>query len=113
MTLAELRAAHPTLFYEQSWFTGEAFMDREPSGDWERFMPVDTDGPRPPVTAADMAALYVEHPHETIWRRFLWTDDADRWGNRVYVGGVGEYGIEMFQIHRHLTPRAWFVAVPE
>jgi hypothetical protein len=109
VTLATLQDLYPALFYEQSWFDGEAFMATEPDESFPRFEPVPVDGQRRSVTSADLAWAYVQDPTASVWRRFLWTDDADQYGNRVYVGGVGEYGIEAFQIHRHLTPRAWFV----
>lgn len=109
MTLAEIRATYPDLFYAQEWFKAEPFMDTVAvqlppllawSYDYE---------PRLPVTAADLASAYVRDPMASIWRLFLWTDDHDSHGNRVYVGGVGVYGIQSFQIHRHLTPTCYYV----
>lgn len=105
MTLRETIARHRDLFYVQNWYDGEGFMDLVPSGKvradfgWSGF-PVH---PFPtPVHAADLASLYVSNPSDHRWWRFYWTDDRDQYGNHVYVGGVGEYGIKGFQIHRHL-----------
>lgn len=103
MTLRDLIAANPALFYPQSWYADEPFADTEPTGNLRGDFVVVTDKLAPEVRAADLAVFYVETPHDARWRRFIWTDDFDRYGNRVYVGGVGQYGIEAFQIHRHLT----------
>lgn len=108
MTLREIRAAHPNLFYPQTWMDGEAFMDEPPSGHLTpgfvahpyRLNPY----PRLAVLAVDLAALYVRTPDDPRWRRFLWTDDKDQHGNQVYVAGLGQNGCEGFQIHRHLVP---------
>lgn len=106
MTLRDLIVAHPTLFYAQSWYAGEPFVDHESTGSAPRDFVVFPAPVKPfadPVHAVDLAALYVTCPADPRWRRFLWTDDYDSHGQRVYVGGVGQYGIEAFQIHRHLT----------
>lgn len=103
MTLAEIRSDHRHLFHPQNWFLGHAFMDVEATGleDFTLF-------PRPlhphneSVHAVDLAKLYVESPDDDRWRYFLWTDDADDHGNRIYVGGCGQFGCERFQIHRAL-----------
>lgn len=114
MTLSELRTTFPELFYghghPEEWFRDEGFMQREPRAISPFF---DTLPVRPedagPVYAVDLAALYVRSPDASVWRRCLWTDDTDRWGNRVYVGGVGLYGIDAFQIHRKLEPECYWV----
>lgn len=54
------------------------------------------------VTAADLAAEYVKNPLDPRFRSFLWADQADQFDNQIYVGGIGRYGIDKFQIHRHL-----------
>lgn len=109
MTLAEIRAAYPALFYGQEWFNGSQFMNR---------VGIPFDGPLFLVSArvggvetyaADLAATYVRKPDSLIWRSFLWTDDFDDHGNRIYCAGLGQYGCEGFQIHRELTPTAWWV----
>jgi hypothetical protein len=114
VTLAEIRVAFPGLFYghghPDEWFRDQPFMQKEPvqmsDNFWTATVPSTV-----PVSAADLAALYVRDPDESRWRKFLWTDDIDTYDNRVYVAGVGQYGIESFQIHRHLAipPDAWWV----
>ena len=99
MTLRELIAAHPAMFYRQSWFEGEAFVEREatdlpmPSG-----VATSDSGLLAVASAATLAALYVRDPSHPCWKRYLWTTDLDRYGQRVYVGdnGLG------FEIHRHI-----------
>lgn len=114
MTLAEMIEAHPALFYlnNRDWFKDEPFM-HVPATDGavnQGFTVSEVDGPGPrEVRAVDLALLYVRDPGYSVWRKFLWTDDIDRWGNRVYVAGIGQHGIETFQIHRHLQPAAWWV----
>lgn len=112
MTLAEIRAANPALFYQdQHWFENHSFMDIEQSEGFSGafvLSPDDYPG-RPLVRAVDIAALYVATPADTRWRSFIWTDDVDSFGNRVYVAGVGQFGIESFQIHRHIQPACWWV----
>ncbi len=116
MTLRELIQENPELFYRQEWYRDEAFMDVD-------LVSVDAVGagfdtsavdPRttrianreyvtPDVRAVALAALYLENPDQWVWREFLWTSDTDSHGNIVYVGGVGRYGCDGFQIHRHLV----------
>lgn len=103
MTLREIIAAHPSLFYRQAWYADEPFLDTPANGSVRPAFVVMPDDLGAAPRAADLAALYVESPGDPRWRRFLWTDDHDRYGQRVYVGGVGQYGINTFQIHRHLT----------
>lgn len=102
MTLRELRAAHPGLFYRQDWFIGERFMERQavpvpmPAG-W-LMTPDPTIAPLL-LSAATICALYVTAPDNPIWSKYLWTADLDHHGQRVYVGNNGK-GLE---IHRHLA----------
>lgn len=103
MTLREILAAYPSLFYRQTWYADEPFLDAPAVGRIRPDFLVMPDDMGATVRAADLAALYVTSPHDSRWRWFLWTHDRDRYGQRVYVGGVGQYGIETFQIHRHLT----------
>lgn len=119
MTLLELRAAHPALFYRQEWYDAEPFalVPAEPMTPHFRLTEVrdrfqlrqGTATTVRLIRAVDLAALYVTMPEDSRFRRFIWTDDIDRWGNRVYVGGVGMYGIPTFQVHRKLEPAAWWV----
>jgi hypothetical protein len=106
VTLNEMRKLYPALFYGQTWYVGERFMDIQPTGKVPAgFFIMNGALPkgRSDVRAVDLAALYLENPSDPRFRRFLWTDDYDKQGFRVYVGGVGEYGIDAFQIHRQLT----------
>jgi len=115
MTFNDLIAAHPELFYAPyvAWYEREKFMDEEPVRELSPFLRLSDVPPSDVVQriyAVELAALYVKHPDATVWGGFIWTDDTDRWGNRVYVGGVGMYGINAFQIHRDLRPFAQWVA---
>lgn len=105
-------ARHPSLFYTANdiWWQGEAFMAVEaallPEIVVTDIMP---DDPHP-IGAADLALLYMGSPDSTLWRRFLWTRDVDKYGRPVYVAGIGQHGIPRFQIHRWLEkPDAWWV----
>jgi hypothetical protein len=104
LTLREIMETHPHLFYKGTWYTGEPFMNRPASGSVpDEFFLCGTKPNTYAVTAADLALLYVDNPRDPRWRRFLWTADHDRHGQQIYVGGVGEFGIDSFQVHRHLT----------
>ena len=88
-TLRRIRESeYAPLFYRQTWWLNEPFANEL----------------RPGRTAAWMAERFVADPTNPKWRRFIWTDDIDSHGNRVYVGGVGEFGCDGFQIHRLLEP---------
>lgn len=117
MTLRALRVLHPELFHPtQDWFEGEAFMDAPLPLDAHRSPPTSAPFVSPSLltpaitlpTALELALLYVEEPTHPIWRRYLWTDDTDRQGQRVYVGDNGR-GLEIHR-HLHLTDR-WGVPV--
>lgn len=111
--LLELREAHPHLFYSgQTWFVREAFMRILPSDPLPirpsrvvrlGQIPASSSGlPR----AVDLAHLYVEHPDDMLWEKYLWCSDTDSDGQRVYVGGVNPRQMGQsggFQIHRHLA----------
>lgn len=101
MTLSELRKAHPEKFYPQTWYAGEAFMEREAgyrsaptriergyTADRAEFLPF----------AASLARAYVVDSANPIWARYIWTADVDSEGQRVYVGDNGKG----FEIHRHI-----------
>lgn len=109
VTLAELRAAHPTLFYGQTWYEREPFIDREGVPFDCPLFAISARVGGQTIHAADLAATYVLRPDLALWRLFIWTDDVDTHGNRIYVAGVGQYGCEGFQIHRALNPQAWWV----
>ena len=121
MTLAEIRRTFPKMFYpNQTWFDGEAFMDIDAQeitrpNTLMRINP-DTMGQayaeKVLQHAATWAALYVDTCNDPLWQNFLWTKDLDRFGQRVYVGGVDQGNVHGFQIHRHLRiDNKW--AVPE
>jgi len=98
-------ATHPDRFYPQTWHEGEAFMDTEPRTDLQRpNLHVGTGATE--YTAADLAALWLADPSAGIWSFYLWTNDTDEHGQRVYVGQNGK-GLEIHR-HLHLTSR-WVV----
>lgn len=103
MTLRDLIAAHPDRFYPQTWYADEQFLDLTPRAiGWPSDV-LATGTIDPQATAADLAALYLEHPDCPLWSRYLWTCDHDRHGQRVYVGDNGR-GLEIHR-HIHLTSR--------
>ncbi len=114
MTLREMRARFPSAFHpNQDWFNGEAFMDRQPRPwlGWPDAVlhlrgsfPIDPDAMDTlTYTAADLAALWLEDPTREMWGRYLWTNDLDHLGQRVFVG-VNEGRMELHR-HIHLTER--------
>lgn len=103
MTLRELIAAHPHLFYPQTWYEGEAFMDTDVGtglGVPRAFLPTYADAARAQFLpfAATLVNAYIHAPGLAIWRKRLWCADVDDKGQRVYVTDNG-MGLE---IHRHL-----------
>ena len=105
MTLRELRTYHPHLFAEQTWYLGEAFMDWD-AGNPVRlptFTPCATPNGQELPRAAMLAKLFVTYPNARVWGQYLWCADTDRFGQRVYVGGVSEANGRKFEIHRHLA----------
>lgn len=108
MTLSELRKAHPDKFYPQTWYAGEAFMEREAGFFFDtRPVLVRDDARIAKYSAAELAYTYLLHPEWPEWKRYLWTSDFDSKGQQVYVGDNGK-GLE---IHRHITITEQF-AVP-
>lgn len=108
MTLEELRRRYRSFFLpNQTWFTGEAFMQRHgvasapPSRLLHR-------GEVPPKLAsglpwaADLAQSFVATCDHPIWSHWFWCADTDRFGQRVFVGGVRVENGYRFEIHRHL-----------
>ncbi len=106
MSLIELMAKHPALFYRQAWYADESFMRVLPN---ERYVrsPSHIVGigkvpgsSRGLPLAVDLVAAYVRDPLNPIWDGYLWARDVDALGQRVYVGGLA-FG-KGLQIHRHL-----------
>jgi hypothetical protein len=107
MTLAQLINANPELFYTgQEWYRNEDFVHasldldgidmRAPSG----FTACPFAREFGEYHALVLAACYVQHPNDPTWAHYLWTSDVDRYGQRVFVGGVSNG--RGFEIHRHL-----------
>ena len=117
LSLRQLVQAHPDRFYPSTWWHAEPFADYVPEGGpmprlWSlgRYAPHSYDTYMPVAT---LVAAYLANPIDPRWRSFVWADTHDQYGNRVYVGGIGRYGIDTFQIHRHLAdPQALEVLVP-
>lgn len=106
MTLRELMRTHRGLFYAQSWYAKEGFMDEPialPSSSVlgppcfvPGLMPNEGEG----IPALHLATAYVLSARDPVWHHWLWTSDHDRFGQRIYVGiGPEQRG---FEIHRHL-----------
>lgn len=112
MNLLELRAAHPQMFYPQTWYNHELFarVDFTPSAPLipprdivgvSRGLEPSTD--KHLSTAILLAHHFIHDPHNPIWEYYLWCADTDARGQRVYVGGVSHENGRRFEIHRHLT----------
>ncbi len=108
MTVRELLAQSPALFYPQTWYAKEAFLDTlaeptmtTPKG-IERVGLIPTAGLDTLPTVAQLVVAYLSNPTASVWRWFHWTRDVDQHGNAVYVGGIGHDDTPGFQIHRHL-----------
>lgn len=105
MTLREIIAAHPGLFYRgnRAWWDAEAFVDVTATHVGPVLVSSVLPEGAPTYTAADLALSYVTDPASGVWRTFMWTHDVDSEGNAVYVAGVGRMGVAGFQLHRHLA----------
>ncbi len=106
LTLIELMAAHPSLFYRQAWYAHEAFLRALPNERTPRTpkkiigrgaVPFSSKGL---PLAVDLANAYVRDPLNPIWDDYIWTRDTDAQGQRVYVGGCANG--HAFEIHRHI-----------
>jgi hypothetical protein len=95
------------MFYAQTWMESESFMDREaesiplPSFDQWSFPYLFPKQESQRVSAASLAWCYVQNPDAEIWNRFLWCDDLDSHGDRIYLGGKSRTG--KLEIHRFLS----------
>jgi hypothetical protein len=107
LTLTNIISANPHLFYAQTWYNGEAFMEREatlietPAFSQWSFPYLFPQQQSQRVSAASLAWAYVRDPNAEIWDKYLWTDDQDSQAQRVYVGGKSNTG--RFEIHRHIS----------
>ena len=119
VTLKDLIQEHPEQFAAQSWYLGEAFLERRLGRRLEG-LPHLCPGlvvpePHKCPTAVELADLYLREPHRALWHGFVWCKDADQWGQRIFVGGLGmDRGFKGrgFQIHRLVQPtHDWKVAV--
>ena len=114
MILIDIMETLPDLFYlpEAAWFREHTFTEVDNGHIMampDHLAPCNPADPRRGIDlfgfvpfASALALLYVATPDDSLWRKFLWTQDKDDYGQRIYVGGVGMFGIEQFQIHRHL-----------
>lgn len=117
-------------FYNQDWYLGETFMDLSLNSQWYLLrMNVYEDSravePRdlmshgihfPPAILCAYAffAYYYRNGEYLWWHDFVWCNDLDHNGDRIYVGkyhdidGVNKNG---FSIHRHLALRPCYAAL--
>ena len=107
MTLADVLSTAPSLFYPQTWYRGEAFLETDvpliaalPKLTKPGYTPIPGNPTLPSV--AELVAAYLVDPTSPVWAFFVWTRDVDRHGNAIYVGGVGHDDVLGLQIHRHL-----------
>jgi len=110
MTIRDMIRDNPGLFYSQSWYDGEAFMDVELPEDSPTTLPTRRSYVGIPpelilwphtevVPAVVLVHLFVGNHTAPIWDGYFWTSDTDHLGQRVYVGSNGK-GLE---IHRHIN----------
>lgn len=109
MTLRELLTQYPDKFYPQTWYWGEAFLDTDAPTIADMPGDIIDSGHRLPAhsidlpNAAQLAALWLEHPDHLLWAKYMWCCDVDAQGQHVYVGQNG-HGLEIHR-HIHLTSR--------
>lgn len=106
-TLEEILSSYSNLFYEQHWYEGEDFLQRRaeplmmPTFEQWSFPCTFPKQDIQRVSASSLSWLYVHNPDAPIWNKYLWADDLDRNGDRIYIGGKSNTG--KLEIHRHLT----------
>lgn len=109
MTLREILRLYPRMFYPQTWYLSEPFLDIDVEIDALHTVPTLVALPHPPrqqdiaPAAAQLAAMYIRHPDHSMWQQYLWCAESDLLGQRVYVGSNGQ-GLEIHR-HIHLTER--------
>lgn len=106
MTIVEMLADRPKLFYPQQWYRGEAFTRMLP-GEVLHFAPSGGvfPGKLPPANArlfhaVELLNAYLRSPQDPIWDRYLWTSDTDAAGQQIYIGGKSNTGA--IEIHRDI-----------
>ena len=107
VTIRRLRTLYPDLFYAQTWYLREPFLDTPLPTDHPTTMPTGTRGHAEVPTVRDalplavtLINLYVKHPEHACWQDYAWCADVDRHGQRVYIGGTANGG--GLELHRHL-----------
>ncbi|MBE6223309.1 MAG: hypothetical protein E7125_07635 [Bacteroidales bacterium] len=117
-------------FYNQDWYLAEAFLDEPLDGTWNLIKKSVTQESRAQqptdlikagyafpsaiLCAWTFFAWYYARKEFLWWHDFVWCNDTDHNGDRVYVGkyhdidGVNKNG---FSIHRHLSLRSCYGAV--
>ncbi len=117
VSLRELLARHPDMFYKQEWYLDEAFMDIAltpvprmfsrliPSKTADAVLPIDER-----TDTVLLAELYTRFPDDPRWMKWMWTADTDRHGHDVWVGAPLGKGFEIhrrFEIDHQWTTPMW------
>ncbi len=117
-------------FYNQDWYLSEPFFDRPLDGGWHLVKKEVLEASRavqpgellsegcvfPPavVCAWTFFAWFFARGEYLWWHDFIWCEDTDHNGDRIYVGkyhdidGINKNG---FSVHRHLALRPCYAAV--
>ena len=117
-------------FYNQDWYLSEPFFDRPLDGGWHLVKKEVLEESRavqpgellsegcvfPPavVCAWTFFAWFFARGEYLWWHDFVWCEDTDHNGDRIYVGkyhdidGINKNG---FSVHRHLALRPCYAAV--
>jgi len=117
-------------FYNQDWYLHEDFIDRPLEARWylvrrevvessravmpEQLMAGQMTFPSAVLCAYTFFAYYFQTGRYLWYHDFVWCEDTDHNGDRIYVGkyhdvdGVNKNG---FSVHRHLALRSCYAAV--
>lgn len=117
-------------FYNQDWYLHEDFIDRQLEARWylvrrevvessravmpEQLMAGRMTFPSAVLCAYTFFAYYCQTGRYLWYHDFVWCEDTDHNGDRIYVGkyhdvdGVNKNG---FSVHRHLALRSCYAAV--